>query len=138
MAHYGADLRDVHRVRGGPSRLTWRRLGVLIKGLPRTSLLMTRMRDEIEVDAGDDDEPKYGPWSLDNYQLADLIDHVRLVTRTLIQVNDGKPGEFEPVPRPQIRIRRVVDESNAEVVWDFLESIRQRHRDAVEAAEEVP
>lgn len=135
LAHQGVDLRDVFRPRGGPSGLTWRRLGVLVKGLPRTSLLMTRMRDEIEVDVSDDDEPKHGPWSLDNYQLADLIDRVNLLTMTLVQVNDGKADEFVPIPRPQMKIRRVVDESNAEVVFDFLESIRQQHRDAVVAAE---
>jgi hypothetical protein len=133
--HYpGEDLRDVFRDRGGRTNLTWRRLDVLVKGLPRESLSKTRMRDEIEVEPTDE-EPKHGPWSLENYQLADLIDRVNLLTRTLVQVNskDGNiEGEFVPVARPQMKIRRAVDESNAREAYDFLESIRQQHREAVE------
>lgn len=120
------DLRDLWR-RGG--RLTWRRLGVLIAGLPATSRVHTQLRDTVEVDEADEDTPpSFGPWDTTNYQLATLIDVMQNLIRTVIEVQGGTVnGQVEPVPRPQMRVRKRLTADDERVI-DELEAIRERHR----------
>lgn len=77
---YGIDLRDLYRPGGGPSRLTRRRLWVLVRGLPPDSATRARMEQ------GPNSGP---PYTLVNYQLADVIDE--LSSANWQRANEGVP-----------------------------------------------
>lgn len=107
LAFRGVDLRDLWRPGGGSSKLTYRRLGVLLDGLPGHSAYKTAVRDSIpdEELAAMAKKPrdKHGPWSHTDLLVVSLVDEVRLLRRDLIAVNGGKlSGEFEPTPRPGV------------------------------------
>jgi len=120
--------------------LTWRRFGVLIKGLPATSLTQTILRDTVEVDEADvvRAEPRFGPWDQQNYQLADLIDEIRQQTNTLIELKGLKSAEVEPYRRPKPKVRHVrgtrslVEALDETPAGQYLKAIRDQHRDGGE------
>ncbi len=62
----------------------------------------------------------FGPWSLENYQLAAVIDSVN---RLLVAFGGGEMPE--PSPRPQVKRRRPMQHAAA---LAYLEEIRDRHR----------
>lgn len=107
--------------------MTWRRFGVLLRGLPATSLLQTLLRDTVEFDEPEPGTPaRFGPWSTEAYLLASLIDSVRDNTRVLAQVNSENRVDMpEPTPRPQTKIRARTVQPSAVA---YLQAIRDRHR----------
>lgn len=48
LAYQGIDLRDLYMPGGGISRMTWRRLHVLIRALPYDAPLWAELRDAAE------------------------------------------------------------------------------------------
>lgn len=85
--YYGVDLADVFR-----GRLSWRRLGVLIRGLPVESRLTATLP---HVEADDDDGP-VARWTHAEYLMADLYD-------LLLAVNSSQE-QPKPYPRPRRRV----------------------------------
>jgi len=104
---------------------------VLVEGLPQASLFRTRLRDEVEIEVSADAEPKYGPWSTLNYQLADLADLVRDLTQAVYEAPAGEVSKTrpDPVPRPQPKIRKVTEASSAFEAIEALNEIRRQHRE---------
>lgn len=106
--YYQQDLRDLWRPRGGASRLTWRRLGVLIDGLPGESLTKTAIRDAL----GDDklaelaSQPHegHGAWSRTDFRIAALEDAINRLTWRFMQANFRNVPDQPPTPvsRPGI------------------------------------
>ncbi|MEO3856238.1 hypothetical protein [Acrocarpospora sp. B8E8] len=101
------DLRDLFKPGGGPSRLTWRLLGVLIRNLPMESATKTAMRNsmsgtELEA-AGKAADPSEGQWSQEEMLLARVHDAIRHLEWALIRVNGGKGKPPEPMPRPGVQ-----------------------------------
>lgn len=100
LRYYSVDLMDLWR-----GRLSFRRLALLIRYLPSESWTQTALRDEREADLAELESPdqpaSFGPWALENYQLAQLRDeiaHLRYVlARTAGQ--DKYPAP-KPTPRP--------------------------------------
>lgn len=143
------DLRDLFRPRGGRSRLTWRRLGVLIDHLPGESPLKTAIRDALpagELAAMSRNEPAgHGPWSRTDLLLAEVIDRVRDVEYVVASANAAKnqrPKRPQPYPRPGVGGGKqpVTDDARAEV-HARMEEIRARNeaeRQRAIAAGEVP
>lgn len=83
--------------------LSYRRLWVLVTKLPQESATQTELRDAappvvVEANA----ETKFGPWSVINYQLAQVLDalhrleYVEAVTGGI----EPKPDPPKPTPRP--------------------------------------
>ncbi len=116
LAHYfQTDLRDLWRPRGGTSRLTWRRLGVLIDWLPTDSATKTAIRDGLTDDEIADlagrDPVGYGRWSRGDLRTAAVEDAVERQTALMIWLasdRKSKPKMPEPVRRPGIRQKRAV------------------------------
>lgn len=120
LRYFSVDLMDLWR--GG---LSFRRLAVLIAHLPEESWTQTAIRDAtegalVEVDG----PPKFGPWSLSNYQLAALRDEIAelrfVVARTAGAEKYPAP---EPTPRPGLH-RNVRRQSAAAVA--YLKRLRNR------------
>jgi hypothetical protein len=95
------------------SSLTWRRLKVLIDGLPPESLTMTALRNEHEEssEAGDnqvdDAEPGEGRWSHTDVLLARLIDAVNENTWAVMQTQSEETvPKPDPIPRPGVKQTR--------------------------------
>lgn len=93
-------------------RLSFRRLALLIRYLPSESWTQTELRnahedDELSDLAGPDEPVKFGPWALENYQLAQLRDEIAelrfVVART---AGSEKYPEPTPAPRPGLKKRR--------------------------------
>jgi hypothetical protein len=103
---YGLDYLD--RFRPG-SRLTWRKLLVLLHNLPPESALNTAMRNDmtdIELASGTSD-PSNGKWSSTEIMLAALIDEVRHGNWIYVQAHsDRTVPRPSPVPRPGLPKRR--------------------------------
>jgi hypothetical protein len=101
---YATDLRDLWRPGGGSSRLTYRRLRVLIDGLPAESRLKTEIRDGLTQEQWDTlpDPQGYGEWSRTDHLLAAVHDRIGMLDHTLALVN-SKPGTNLPLPRPYPR-----------------------------------
>jgi hypothetical protein len=109
--HYRIDLRDLWRPDGGPSRLTHRRLMVLIDHLPGESAFKTAVRDQLTdeqlAELAKRPRDKHGPWSHMALLTAAELDELRMLRRDIVAVLGGKPaGKFEPVPRPGVAAGR--------------------------------
>lgn len=123
LRYFREDLRDLWR--GG---LSYRRLWVLLKHLPADSSTQTKLRDaansELEdlVAATPDQDVKFGPWALINYQLAKITDELAWLRYE--QAHLGGAGDYpkpEPTPRPGLsRPRRVQSDANIR----YLNSLR--------------
>ncbi|EFL01078.1 conserved hypothetical protein [Streptomyces sp. SPB78] len=87
LRHFGLDLLDWHR-----GRLTSRRLALLIRHLPRDSATVRATEGEA------------AEWSVTDYLLAAVVDHLAAANWMFSLVNsDGEseqPDMPEPVPRP--------------------------------------
>lgn len=104
LAFRGLDLRDLRR-RG--SGMTWRRLRVLISGLPPESLTLTALRNatppEVMAEAVKAADPGTGRWSQDQMLAAAQFDVLRLILHVLAAAHGAKPGKAPlPMPRPGI------------------------------------
>ncbi len=120
------DLRDLYR----PGRkLTWRRLGVLIRHLPPESATKTAIRNAMpEADtkqAVTSADPSQGQWSQTEMLLALLVDSVRHLQYTLIRVNGGKGKPPDPIPRPGVKpkgkqARKPLSPEKAEFLYRWI------------------
>ncbi|NEA37795.1 hypothetical protein [Streptomyces sp. SID11385] len=90
LRHFGLDLLDWHR--DERSRLSSRRLALLIRHLPRDSATVRATEGEA------------AEWSVTDYLLAAVVDHLAAANWMFSLVNsDGEseqPDMPEPVPRP--------------------------------------
>lgn len=123
LRYYSIDLMDLWR--GG---LSFRRLWVLIKHLPSESWTQTKLRDERErehelVEPADGPQT-FGPWSLENYQLAQLADGLNHLRYVLAKVN-GQENYPEPTPTPRPGLNRRVRRQTAAGVA-YLKRLRGR------------
>lgn len=81
--------------------MSYRRLWVLVDRLPAESWTQTQLRDDPPADLELAAAPQtFGPWALDNYQMASLLDAVRHLEYTLAVVNGNEWTPPEPSPRP--------------------------------------
>lgn len=120
------DLRDLYR----PGRkLTWRRLGALIRQLPPESATKTAIRNAMpETDtkqAATSADPSQGQWSQTEMLLALLVDSVRSLQYALIKVNGGKGKPPDPIPRPGVkpkgkRARKPLTQEQAEFLFRHI------------------
>lgn len=76
--------------------MSWRRLGVILKGLSHDSAFQTAWRDSPHAKAATGDGSA-GRWSRADYLLASLLDQVRSFQWSF---SDGKTPHPEPYPRP--------------------------------------
>jgi hypothetical protein len=129
---YGIDLGDLFRA---GTRLTWRRLGVLIEHLPPESATKTALRDEL--DDGDlarlASLPRrgHGPWSHVELLLAAVHDNLA----RLVYVQQAKAGAKnlkapEPMPRPGVGGAKVRAINPA--AREYLEQVRARNAAAAD------
>lgn len=97
--YHGLDIRDLWR-----GRLTWRRLGVLIRGLPVESLTRTAIRNETPVTAlrSQSSDADYGPWTQTDMLLAELIDLTRWLQWAKTKSGQENRDHPKPFPRPGI------------------------------------
>jgi hypothetical protein len=119
------DLMDLWR-----GKLSFRRLALCIRYLPSDSWTQTELRNEREdsdlAELARPDEPvKFGPWALENYQLAQLRDEIAelrfVVART---AGSEKYPEPTPTPRPGMRKRRAVEPGLTEAAVLYLSKLR--------------
>lgn len=103
--YYNIDLADLWR---DTDRLTWRKLGVLIKFLPSESAYITAVRDSMtkeELDAIPESD-NYGPWSRAETLLAAIVDLLNHLQWQNQMINKGKnspsPKHPDPVRRPGV------------------------------------
>lgn len=113
---------------GGPSKLTWRRIQILVDHLPPESACKTAGREEMDpADLAALPAPSgHGPWSQVEMRLADLYDQLSWLIYATYHAQGGKPKRPKPYPRPGVaddrRKRRVTPEGVA-----YLQRLRQRH-----------
>jgi hypothetical protein len=130
----GVDLGDLFRP---GSRLSWRRLGVLIEHLPPESATKTALRDEL----ADDDLSRlaklprrgHGPWSHTELLLAAVHDSVeRLIYVQYQRAGAKNVRPPEPMPRPGVgsNVRAINPGARA-----YLEQVRARNAAAAEGGE---
>lgn len=102
--------------------------------MPATSRLHTKLRDTVEVDPADPNDPvRFGPWSTLNYQLATLTDAVVRVQEAVLATAGQQVKPTDPMPRPQVRTRRK-DDASLDQAIALLEGIREEHRREVAQA----
>lgn len=102
--YYTVDFRDLFRP---TTVLTWRRLKVLLNGLPPESLWCTQLRREAPPEVVVSDDISGMRWSTIHDLLASLIDATNAVQWTLVKVNSTKaPPPLQPFPRPGSKTRR--------------------------------
>lgn len=129
-------MRDLWRPGGGVSRLTWRRLKVLIDRLPPESATKTAARDALtpaELDQLAKKTPDGdGAWSHLELLTAALVDAVHRLIHVTVVANGGKAQPPQPLPRPGVgkRRRKLTAEGVA-----YLQQLRDQHaKDRKEAA----
>jgi hypothetical protein len=111
--------------------MSYRELWVLIQGLPQDSWTQTALRDDPnreQLPQQADSEQRFGPWSLENFQLAVLTDAVRQLEFVLARVNGTKDyPRPEPTPRPGLKqvTRQVVDAAEAEAARRYLDDFNR-------------
>lgn len=115
------DLLDLWR-----GRLSFRRLALLIRHLPSDSWTQTRLRDEREDELvePDDGKPAFGPWSLSNYQLAQLKDEIAAL-RYVVAKGAGAKDYPEPKPTPRPGLNRPIRRQTAAGIA-YLKRLRGR------------
>lgn len=131
LRYFSIDLMDLWR-----GRLSFRRLAVLIRYLPSESWTQTALRDEREHDLSDliADEPeapaKFGPWALENYQLAQLRDEIAEL-RFVVARTAGSENYPEPQPTPRPGANRPIRRQTAAGVA-YLKNLRAERKRAQE------
>lgn len=100
LAFRGVDLRDLWRP---GRRLTWRRLAVLLAGLPQDSATHTVLRDAIpaEVLATAPEPAGHGRWSHEAMLLAAIADGINYLRYEQVLIAGAKDTPRPaPTPRP--------------------------------------
>jgi hypothetical protein len=86
--------------------MSLRRLRILVENLPPESATKTALRNAVPAEmlenASKDARPDMGQWSGVETLLASMKDEVTLLRMVMVAANGGKPGDFEPTPRPGI------------------------------------
>jgi hypothetical protein len=103
------DLLDLHR-----GRLSWRRLRILIEGLPPHSRTMTAMRNDTPAEElakqAEHGEPEKARWSQLEQLVAVVADRVARLEWVLLCVNieqkSKRPDPPEPIRRPGAKPRK--------------------------------
>lgn len=98
---------------------------MLLRQLPEDSRTQTALRDMPRPEPHPDEPRKFGPWSLSDYLLAQLIDAVNrntYATAVAGQLKDPTPPE--PFPRPGLVAMRGGEARNPEAVVLYLEKLR--------------
>jgi hypothetical protein len=97
---------------------------VLVTRLPVDSWTQTELRDNAPPTVTVEGPPKFGPWALVNYQLAQLLDSIHHLEYATVVMAGGKPPEPPaPVPKPgasNVRQMRTPEEIA------YLESLRAK------------
>lgn len=121
VARYGeaihADLRRVYRVDLGEewrARRWWGLLN-LIDHLPRNSALVEAQANDEEAARALLDRPppeseiseRWSDWSPERDALARIDDRLQDIARAVVSTNGGKPGRFQPAPRPSSALQRL-------------------------------
>ncbi|MFF6847159.1 MULTISPECIES: hypothetical protein [Streptomyces] len=111
--------------------MTWRRLRVIIQGLPPESRTMTALRnamsDEELAEQAESGEPEEGRWSQTEQLLALVADRLARVEYVLICANTdstskrpqppepiARPGAKPPKPKPKL------SESSARALFELI------------------
>lgn len=106
--YYGLDYRDLFL---RDTRLTWRRLLVLLRHLPPESALNTAIRNdasesELARNSAQAD-PARGRWSATESMLASILDAIRMGNWAYVQVHSEQSvPKPEPIRRPGVSGRR--------------------------------
>jgi hypothetical protein len=123
---YGIDLGDLFRA---GSRLTWRRLGVLIEHLPPESATKTALRDELDDGTlsrlASAPRRGHGPWSHTELLLAAVKDAIERLIYVQYQRAGAKNVKApEPMPRPGVggNVRAINPAAR-----EYLERVRARN-----------
>jgi len=131
---FGVDLGDLFRA---GSRLTWRRLGVLIAHLPPESATKTALRDEL----GDADVTRlagarqgHGPWSHTELLLAAVKDAIERLIYVQYQ-RAGVKGLKAPEPMPRPGVGRGNVRAINPAAREYLEQVRARNAAAAEGSD---
>lgn len=105
---YGLDLVDFFR-----GRYSWRKLGLLLDGLPASSVFVEAQMDDPEVAEslaaradGPVVPPRLSEWHPDVARLTDIYDRLGEVTAAIIAGAGGKPPKMVPAPRPRTGVDR--------------------------------
>lgn len=107
--YYRLDVRDLWRPGGGASGLTWRRLRVLVDGLPAESDVKTAYRDamsDAELAELAKEARGHGPWSATDYRIAAIRDDIHWLIFAVFAAAGGKPKQPDPTPRPGVPDKR--------------------------------
>lgn len=111
--------------------MTWRRLRVIIQGLPPESRTMTALRnamsDEELAEQAEVGDPERSAWSQVEQLLALIGDRLARVEYVLICANTNgkgkKPAPPEPIARPGAKPRKAkprLSDSSAEVLFRLI------------------
>jgi hypothetical protein len=124
--YYQTDLRDLWR-----GDLTYRRLAVLIAGLPQESLTKTALRNatpvvDLSEQAATND---YGPWSQVEMLLAELVDTMHWLQWAKTKDGSDNKNPPKPFPRPGVDRSPVVMQDGKPVmnakIYDMLQYVRE-------------
>lgn len=100
--------------------LTFRKVGVLINGLPSDSLTMSALAPTLANLPEPDGPPRQ--WSTEAHLLASVVDAVTQLTTAYVGAHSKSTPKWEPFPRPtpkrQPQIRRMTEAQR--------EALRQR------------
>lgn len=134
--YYTLDLLDLYRP---GSRLSLRKLGVLISYLPPESATATAIRNWVAEHGGSEPngpapDPTKGQWDLTQLLLGGVIDELRWFRYEYRSVNSNQPGQAPPqVERPGVKVekRRGMTVTGR----NFLEEQRRKHEEAIARGE---
>jgi hypothetical protein len=106
--YYGLDFRDLFL---RDTRLTWRRLLVLLRHLPPESALNTAIRNDASESelarSSAQSDPTQGRWSATDSMLASILDEIRMGNWAYVQVHSEQSVRRpEPIRRPGVSGRR--------------------------------
>lgn len=105
LAFRGVDLDDIYR-----GRLTYRRLGVLLRHLPPESAFKTALRNEATVDEDAEPDPEAAiraQWSRVELLLAGISDGIAVLAYQQSQIHgSSKSSPPAQIPRPGVRIAK--------------------------------
>lgn len=83
-----------------------RKLRVILEHLPPESATKTALRNAADPEdlkrASTDARADRAPWSSTEMLLAAVLDAIRINTAVTVAAGGGKPGKFEPTPRPGV------------------------------------
>ncbi|MFD7705718.1 hypothetical protein [Streptomyces sp. NPDC059786] len=120
------DLLDLHR-----GRLSWRRLRILIQGLPAESRTMTAMRNAMTAEElaalSEQGEPEKGRWSQTEQLLAVVADRIAELTYAYstshTEKGKKKPRRPDPIRRPgvqQAKPKQQINDEQADTLFRLI------------------